>query len=191
MTSLHALILRASRSLGAFLALVLGFSLLLTALLRIGTAFATVTAGHLPFDLQNNLSVDEITAQLPRYTDASRSLYGLFALIDTAFPLVGGLMTAAAAAFLTRRASPDVYTRVEARRGFLVLITPTLFDWLENVAILAAIFTYPPGARPLFTLVVVFKKLKLASLALCQTAILLLAASALGKTLLRRGRERG
>jgi hypothetical protein len=190
MTRLHTLILRTSRSLGAFLALALAFGLLLIALLRTGDAFARVTSGYRPFDLQNGLGVENIATQLPLYTDASRRFYALFALFDAVFPLVGGLMTAAAAAFLTGRTSPVTYARIEARRGFLAFMLPTLFDWLENIVILVTLFAAPPGIRVLWGMLVAFKKLKLASLAVSQVAVLSLAVSLLFKPLAHRAQRR-
>jgi hypothetical protein len=171
---LHSLLLRCSRSLWAFVAIWLGSTLSIFVLLRIGVAFAAATEGLQPFDLQNDLTVDAALAQLPRYTAESHRLYALFAAVDFVFPLVASLASAATAAFLLRHGLPSVYARLEARRGLLVLLLPTLFDWLENVAALAFIYLGGTPSPPLATLLVVFKRLKLGSLNLLWALLMLL-----------------
>ncbi len=175
MSWLQGLLLRCSRSPLAFIAAVLVFCLSFFGLFRITAAFAEVTGGFQPFDMQNALDVDGVLAQLPLYTGDSRRLYAWFAATDFVFPAVGGLVVGGAAAFLMRHGLPSVYARFEARRGFVLFLLPTLFDFLENVAALAVIFRAPPPSQPLATILVVFHQLKLGSLILGHGTLLLLA----------------
>ncbi|HYO70652.1 MAG TPA: hypothetical protein VEU33_31695 [Archangium sp.] len=175
MSRLQGLLLRVSRSPLAFIASVLVFCLSFYGLFRITDAFAAVTGGFQPFDMQNVLKVDGVLAQLPLYTDDSRRLYAAFAATDFVFPAVGGLVVGGAAAFLMRHGLPSVYVRFEARRGFVLFLLPTLFDFLENVAALAVIFLAPPPSRALATILVGFHQLKLGTLLLGHGTIMLLA----------------
>jgi hypothetical protein len=183
MTYLQGLILRCSKSPLAFLAVFLGFNLSFFALFRIAEAFAGATGGLQPFDMQNELTVEEVLAQLPHYTEASRRLYALFTVTDYVFPVLGGLFVASVGAFLLRHGLPSAYAWLEARRGLVVFLLPTLFDWLENVAALPVVFGAAPPSQSLATLLIVCKKLKLGSLFLSWTAIALLALVALGRKL--------
>jgi hypothetical protein len=159
----------------AYIAAVLGFSLSFFVLFRIAEAFSAVTGGLQPFDMQNGLRVEEVPVQLSRYTDASRRLYALFAVVDYLFPLAGGFFVASSGAFLLRHGVPAAYAWLESRRGLVVFFLPTLFDWLENVAAIAVIFPAAPPSSAFTTLLIVFKKLKLGSLFLSQGTLVLLA----------------
>ncbi|MCE7982339.1 MAG: hypothetical protein DYG89_14180 [Caldilinea sp. CFX5] len=173
MKRLHQLILRCSQNGWLFLGALLGFALTLFALLQVGERFAAVTQGAEPFDLQNGLTLTAIFAQLPTYTDQSRRLYLLFTLIDYLFPLCAGLWVAGAAAFFVRHTLPVFYQRVVERRGFLLLLLPTFFDWAENLTSAALIYL-APTAHWLATLVLLCKQAKLATLNVTQGVLLLL-----------------
>lgn len=175
MSRLQGVVLRFSRSPLAFIAAVLAFCLSFLGLFCITQAFAAVTGGFQPFDMQNALDVPGVLAQLPLYTEDSRRLYVGFAATDFVFPTAGGLVLGGAAAFLLRHGLPSVYARFEARRGFVLFLIPTLADFLENVAALAVIFLAHPPSRPLATLLIGFHQLKLGTLGLAYGATLLLA----------------
>lgn len=162
MGRLHALVLRCSASAWASAALWLATVATLALLLHLGAEFAAVTAGAEPLDLQDGLDAEDALAQVARYSSASRRLYALFAALDVVFPLVGGLATASAAAFLARRAWPSAAAWLTARGGFLLLLAPTLFDWLENAAALILVFGAARSAPALA--LVAFKQGKLATL---------------------------
>jgi hypothetical protein len=175
MLRLQGLLLRFSRSPLAFIAAVLVFCLSFFGLFRINQAFAVVTGGFQTFDMQNDLDVAGVLAQLPLYTGESRRLYAWFAATDFVFPAAGGLFVGATAAWLMRHGLPSVYARFEARRGFVLFLLPTLFDFLENVAALTVIFLESPPSRPLATILVGFHQLKLGTLILGHGTILVLA----------------
>ncbi|MFY0567285.1 hypothetical protein ACN28E_26135 [Archangium lansingense] len=175
MLQLQGLILRFSRSLLAFIAGILVFCLSFYGLFTITAAFSAVTGGFQPFDMQNDLDVAGVLAQLPLYTEDSRRLYAWFAATDFVFPLAGGFAFGGAAAFLMRHGMPSLYARFEARRGFVLFLLPTLFDYLENGVALAVVFLVPSPSQPLATVLVGFHQLKLGTLILAHSTTLLLA----------------
>jgi len=191
LAQLHKALLIISQSASRFLTTLAVFLSALWGLMRIGKAFEPVTAGHPPFDLQNSLSVSDVLAQLPHYTDASRKLYLGFAAVDFVFPFVGGLLTASAAAFLMRHGLPTLYERLAARRLFLLFMLPTLFDWLENAAILTVLFASNSPSQTLALPVILFKRLKLGALFTTQpVTVLLILPFLVRKALMRVRRQK-
>lgn len=176
MRTFHAFIIKISHMGKLFLAFVLSFALCLWLLRVVGEQFASVTQGYLPFDLQNELTRAQVGDQLSAYTSASRLWYWLFAVVDFAFPLLGGLFTAPAVAFLIRQIWPVLYAQITARHGFVYFTLPTLFDWLENTANLLLINLYPPLWAEAANAMLAFKQFKLATLFITQGALLLLFA---------------
>ena len=174
MKQLHQLVLRCSQNGWLFGGALLGFVLTLLALLQVGERFAAVTQGAEPFDLQNELTLTAIFAQLPTYSDLSRRLYLLFTFIDYLFPLCAGLWVAGAAAFFLRHAAPTLYQWLVQRQGFLLLLLPTFFDWAENLTGAALIYVVPT-ARWLATLLLLCKQAKLGTLYMTQGLVVLLA----------------
>jgi len=169
---LQSLLIRISRTPLLFLGVMITFGLSAAALAWSGAQFKAVT-GHEPFDLQNGLTRADIAAQLADYTPASRQAYALFAAVDFAFPLLGSLFLGGLIAFLLRNALPSVYAWVTARRLLALALVPALFDWAENVAALLLI-NLAPGSDALATALLIFKQLKLISLAATQVVVGLL-----------------
>lgn len=176
MRTFHAFIIKISHMGKLFLAFVLSFALCLWLLRVVGEQFASVTQGYLPFDLQNELTHAQVGDQLSAYTSASRLWYWLFAVVDFAFPILGGLFTAPAMAFFIRQIWPVLYAQITARHGFVYFTLPTLFDWLENTANLLLINLYPPLWAEAANAMLAFKQFKLATLFITQGALLLLFA---------------
>lgn len=189
---LQQLVLALSRS-GAGSALALaGAVAALLALQAIGGRIEAVV-GAPPFDLQHRISLADMADQLPRYTDAARLLYGLFFVVDLAFPLLAALFLAAACAFLLRRGLPALYPRLVAGGWISLLLLPAAFDWIENLAALALVLG---GAAwtPAGLLLIGAKALKLATTMAVQLLVLGLALWTGGRALAarwRRGREPG
>ncbi|MBL8045811.1 MAG: hypothetical protein JNL09_04675 [Anaerolineales bacterium] len=174
MRTFHAFIIKISHMGKLFLAFVMGFALCLWLLRVIGAQFASVTQGHLPFDLQNELSRAAVSEQLSVYTSASRLWYWLFAAVDFAFPLLGGLFTAPAVAFLLRHTQPRLYAQLTTRHGFVYFTMPMLFDWLENIANLLLINFYPPLWAEAANAMLTLKQFKLITLFITQGALVML-----------------
>lgn len=170
MLRLQRLILDCSRSLPAFLLVCSGVALSLWLLLRISTQFAAVTNGYEPFDLQNGLQRADVLRQLPYYNADSRRLYWLFAIVDCCFPFLGSLLTSIAAAFLVRSLSPALFARLTAYGGFVWFFLPTLFDWSENLSIIALLLSREPTG--FVGALLLFKQLKLLSLFVVQGSII-------------------
>jgi hypothetical protein len=184
---LQSLLICISRTPRLFVGVVVGFGLSAAALAWSGVQFKAVT-GHEPFDVQNGLTRTDIAAQLADYTPASRSAYILFAAVDFAFPLLGSLFLGALIAFLLRNALPSVYAWVSARRLLVLALVPALFDWAENVAALLLI-NLAQGSDVLATALLIFKQLKLISLAATQVVVGLLLVTWLVR-LVQRGLHR-
>jgi len=159
---LQNLLLQVSRTWWLYLLVLAVFSGSLQALMRIGERFTEFAAGAAPFDLQNELQPGQVYAQLAGYTDQARGLYYAFTAIDFAFPLFAGLFIAATTAFALRNSLPRFYETLVARKLLPVLMLATVFDWLENVAAIAAISLYPAEFSWLPMLLVIAKRLKLA-----------------------------
>lgn len=188
--ALNRLIIRVSGSGWLFaLTTVLAFGSL-ALLMQIGEAFPAVAGGAQPFDLQNELTPDEVLGQLPGYTAEARRLYLQFTAIDFLFPFAAGLFLAAIAAFSMRHGFPAPYGWLTARNLLPILMLGTLFDWCENVAAVSAIYAWPDTSAALASALVTAKKLKLTLVIASQllAALLLLAAAAswIGRSLQSR-----
>lgn len=185
---LQDLVLRVSRTWWLYLIVVVLFAGSLLALIRIGEMFPAVAAGAVPFDLQNDLQVSEVYAQLAGYTPQARELYYAFTTIDYAFPFFAGLFLAATTAFALRNSVPRFYEALVARRLLLVLMVAAVFDWLENLAATATIALYPAEFAWLPVLLVIAKKFKLAFALFSNGAMLAAVLLATAFWLFRRRR---
>jgi hypothetical protein len=174
----NRLIVRVSASGGLFAMTMLVMFASLFTLMRIGAAFPAVAGGAQVFDLQNNLTAEQVLDQLPGYSDDARQLYWLFTAIDYVFPFAAGLFLAAIATFCVRLAFPSAYAWITARNLLPLLMLGTLFDWCENVAAITAILAYPATSADMAAAIVVAKRLKLAMVMASWgvVALLLLAA---------------
>ncbi len=179
MQSLNDLMLRFSRSWPLFvLAAVVTFGSLYLFTSVIGPRFAELTGGSPPFDLQNTLTVEQVYAQLPNYSAAARRLYYLFSAIDFAFPLFASLFLAAIAAFSLRYLWPTGYAWITARRLWVLLLLPAVFDWAENVFALTVITAYGQEMRGAAAMMIYAKLGKLSLVTVSQVlgwGLLLLA----------------
>jgi len=186
---LQDFVLRISRTWWLYLAVFVLFGGSLQALTRIGDRFPAFAGGAAPFDLQNGLRAEEVYPQLAGYTEQARELYYAFTLIDYAFPFFGGLFITATVAFALRNSLPRVYDALVARQLLLLLMIPTAFDWLENVAAVSAIVQYPAEVSWLPGALVFAKKCKLATLLASNGAMLLALLVAAGTWLAKRLRR--
>lgn len=169
MIALQNLIAFCAKKWWAFALITIVFSLSLVLLMQLGEAFASVTAGHPPFDTQNKLTAQDIKQQLADYTPASYTAYWKFTANDFLFPFAGGIFTASILTFSLRRLFPNIHAWVFARTLLPLFMLPTLFDWLENFSILLVLI----GQTSAATAVVFFKALKLSTLTLSQTLMVL------------------
>ena len=150
--------------------------------------FPGITAGDIPFDMQNDLQPGQIFEQLAGYTQQAFSDYYLFQAIDFAFPLLAGLFLASVFAFGLRHALPTAYEFATARNLLVLMLLPVLFDYLENIHMLWAVSAWPAQVDIAAQLAVAAKKAKLATL---YTAFALTGLALLGALLRWLGRKTG
>jgi hypothetical protein len=176
---LNEFIVACSESWWKFLLIFLGQTGSFQILGRITAEFPAVTAGDVPFDMQNSLSSEQIFAQLDGYSDAAFDLYYLFQLTDYFFPLFAGLLLATVCAFSLRVASPGLYATALSRKLFVLLLVPTVFDWLENLSLLRVVSAWPNQADLAANMAVAAKmgKLSTMSVAFLVTGVLLFWAA--------------
>ena len=186
MNALNSVIIRISKSGWLYVFVFAGFFGTLQALLRIGERFPKLAAGAVPFDLQNQLRVEQIFTQLAGYTEEAFQLYYVFTAIDYFFPLFAGLFLGATAAFLLRHSLPRWYAIAEEKNLFVLFLLATLFDWLENITLLSVMAGYPNELSSIATLAVAAKMGKLAFVFLFQGLVLLLLVFSAGKWLARK-----
>jgi hypothetical protein len=125
--------------------------------------FPGATAGDVPFDMQNTLHSGQIFSQLEGYTDRAFDLYMRFQAVDYFFPLFAGLLLATICAFSLRMASPRLYAVAAEKNLFVLLLIPTVFDWLENLSLLYVVNAWPNQAEIAANLAVAAKMVKLGS----------------------------
>ena len=152
--------------------------------------FPAITAGDIPFDMQNNLTVEQIFTQLEGYSEAAFSLYATFQAVDYFFPIFASLFLASICAFSLRTASPDFYAIALRKNLFLLLLIPAAFDWLENINLLWVISRWPEQSQTAAALAVIAKQGKLATLYIDWAASSLLLTWALVAWLISRTKGR-
>lgn len=172
-------IVACSQSWWKFLLIFLGQTGTMQVLMRISGEFPAVTAGDVPFDMQNMLKPDQVFTQLEGYSERAFDLYMIFQATDYFFPLFAGLLLATICAFSLRHWSPDLYATALARNLFVLLLIPTVFDWLENINLLWAVMAWPEPAVVAANLAVAAKMAKLTTMgiAFLVTGVLLLGAA--------------
>jgi len=174
--SLNQYIIRCSFSFWKILLIFIGFAGSLRALMFIGDKFAINAGGHLPFDLQNSLTTEQMFIQLTEYTPQAVTLYYVFTAVDYFFPLLAGLFLATIWAFVLRHTLPRWYEIGLQKNLFLLLLVPALLDWLENILLLSAILMWPETPQNVAEAAVTAKQAKLATTLLAQgsTALIIL-----------------
>ncbi|MBT8422897.1 MAG: hypothetical protein HKN56_03125 [Gammaproteobacteria bacterium] len=173
-------IVRCSESWWKVLLLFVGFGGSMAGLQMITANFPDLSGGYPPFDMQNDLTPAGIYTQLPTYSEQAFSSYYIFQAIDFAFPLFAGLFLAAVFAFGLRHAAPHWYSVAVARNLLVLILLATLFDYLENLNLLAVVSAWPDQAGTAAQLGVLAKQAKLACMYTANglTALVLLAAAA-------------
>lgn len=140
----------------------------------LASQFKAIT-GHEPYDTQNPLTLDAMAAQLPSYMGQGRATYLTFAAVDFVFPAAAALFLALVATALLRATPSPLAARLLRWRVPLLLLLTTLFDWLENIALLVVIANAPEMNETAAAAALVFKRLKLVGLFTSVPGVLLLA----------------
>jgi hypothetical protein len=158
-------IIACSKSWWKFLLLVAGQIVTMGIMMGwINREFPTVSDGNVPFDMQNNLTVEQIFTQLESYTDRAFDLYAIFQAVDYVFPVVAGLVLATVCAFGLRNTSARLYAVADKRNLFLLILIPAVFDWSENLNLLCVIIAWPEQIEVAARMAVLSKQGKLASM---------------------------
>lgn len=124
----------------------------------------TALAGRPVFDTQNDLTAAGLREQLPLYVGEARSAYFAFAAFDFLFPLIGALAMATLIAWLLRHNPSPLVDRLWGWHVPLLPFAAALFDWFENMVLLAVVGLGADAPALLFNLAIVAKRLKLAAL---------------------------
>jgi len=114
------------------------------------------------FDTQNGLTPALLLEQRALYAGEAREAYLRFAAFDFVFPFVAALALVTLWAFLLQRQPHPWLEALRQRRAYLVPFVVTLCDYGENVTLLRALEVADPARAEL---AIVFKRLKLVSLA--------------------------
>jgi len=185
---INQFIIICSQSWWKFLLIFLGQFGTMRILTSITEEFPLVTAGDVPFDMQNTLQSGQIFNQLEGYTERAFDLYMRFQAVDYFFPLFAGLLLATICAFSLRMASPRLYTAAGEKNLFVLLLIPTVFDWLENLNLLYVVSAWPNQAELAAKLAVAAKMAKLGSTGLAMLVTLALLLWGTSQWLSRRVR---
>jgi len=185
---INQFIIICSQSWWKFLLIFLGQFGTMRVLTSITEEFPLVTAGDVPFDMQNTLQSGQIFNQLEGYTERAFDLYMRFQAVDYFFPLFAGLLLATICAFSLRMASPRLYTAAGEKNLFVLLLIPTVFDWLENLNLLYVVSVWPNQAELAAKLAVAAKMAKLGSTGLAMLVTLALLLWGTSQWLSRRVR---
>lgn len=168
MKFLNNLVIQVSLSAGLFLfSSVLAFGSLVFVIFNINEVFETIVGAQL-FDLQNDLTAEQVFEQLPKYSDAAIDLYFAFVFVDFLFPVFASLTLGAASAFAIRYLSSTWYEKINSLNLFAVYLIPAIFDWVENISAITVITTYPKELTAVAGLLVMAKKGKLSTLVAVQ-----------------------
>ncbi|MGI9330952.1 MAG: hypothetical protein ACR2QB_09590 [Gammaproteobacteria bacterium] len=142
------LVIRFSRSWRLFLlAAVVTFGSLYLFIGVIQPRFEALTGGAVPYDLQDELSVEQVYTQLATYSADARQLYYVFSAIDFAFPFFASLFLAAITAFSLRYLWPAAYQWLGTHKLWWLLLIPAVFDWAENIFALTVIINHGQELR--------------------------------------------
>jgi len=165
------LVIRVSQS--AFwwiMSTVFAFGSLYFVFLNLGLPFERIVGAPM-FDFQNQLTVEQIFAQLPNYDELAIGLYTAFLFIDFYFPFFAGLVMAAAGAFAWRHLAPRIYAWITRRNLLAIFLIPTVFDWCENLCAILIVDAYPDELHWAANALVLCKMGKLSTMMLLQTIV--------------------
>jgi hypothetical protein len=146
-------------------------------LFALEAAFKEIT-GKPVFDTQNELTEALLRQELPLYRDEALGAYWRFAAFDFIFPLAALFLAVLWALFL--RLSKGPWSMLWKTWPIpLFAFCVTLFDYGENIGLIATIASAPNAPQWAILMALTFKKLKLLGLALSGALTLLLALNAL------------
>jgi hypothetical protein len=150
-------------------ALVLGINVYWAVTLHMFDINFQSVAGLQLLDLQNSLTSDAIIttqralAQIATYTPQAKSLYWSFFILDNIMPHLAFSSYALLWVYFLRSNPTRLTTRLMASPLLLIPLGVGFFDWLENLAYITAIHSFPnPGATQAMDIGIIFKWVKAA-----------------------------
>ncbi|MDX1995448.1 MAG: hypothetical protein SF029_23900 [bacterium] len=118
-------------------------------------------AGVPTFDTQNDLTTETLLQQLPLYAGEARTAYFQFAAFDFVFPFVAAFFLAVLWTLLLRINGWPFAASLLRWNFPLLAFAGTLFDWLENISLLALLNSGSAPGETLLNAAILFKQLKL------------------------------
>ncbi|HJP05656.1 MAG: hypothetical protein CL799_08150 [Chromatiales bacterium] len=106
-------------------------------------AFTEATDGLNPFDLNFGITAEQAYAELPRYTDRSKTLYLWFAIVDYIYPFANSLFFVLLWCWIFNKRTNRFFEILTSKGILLIPFLFALVDWSENVGFLIVVFTYP------------------------------------------------
>ncbi|MDX2160471.1 MAG: hypothetical protein SF162_04010 [bacterium] len=111
------------------------------------------------FDTQNDLTSNRLLEQLPAYTGDARTAYLLFSAYDFLFPVLAGLTLAVLITLFLQLNTWKLPARLLAWGLPAFALLSILWDWLENIGLLASLVS---DGQPFWIgWALLFKQLKL------------------------------
>jgi hypothetical protein len=152
--------------------------------------FETLT-GLPVLDTQNDLSREQILEQIPLYVGEAQNAYLLFAAYDFVFPLISAFFIAVIQTWLLKHNNSSLGQKLRDWNLPLLVFLVTVFDWLENLGILAIVFTNPNIPDFWIYFALTFKRLKLIFLTFSFISLMFTAVFTLFNWIYNRWRLRG
>ncbi len=188
MSKLNALLISTSRSPWWFALLAVLNALSFAVLFALEDRFEATT-GLPVFDTQNDLTPAGLLQQLPLYQGEALEAHFYFAAFDFVFPFVAALFLTVTWALLLRVTRWRLTQRLLAWGLPLCAFLGTGFDYLENLSLLSILALDAPSGFAVDA-AILFKRLKLAALALSGALTWVLTVFALIALLQRVWRSR-
>jgi len=181
--AINRFIIGCSQTWWKMLLLFCGQAVTMQLLFGIEKTFPALTAGDVPFDMQNTLQASQVFEQLAGYSPEAFAAYYRFEAVDFAFPLFAGLFLASLLTFSLRHAAPGWYASAVKHKLLVLVLLATVFDYLENLNFLWAVSAWPDQVHMAAQLGVLAKKAKLACMYTSFTLTGLFLLIALGRWL--------
>jgi hypothetical protein len=141
--SLNRMLLQNASGVRALMMFVLAIAALTFMGAVITPAFQDATGGLRPFDLNLEITAEQMYRDLPAYTDRSRRLYLGFAIVDYIYPAAAALFFAMLWAWMFKKWPGRAFDLLQRYGIFLLPFIYMLIDWSENAGFLYIVFSYP------------------------------------------------
>lgn len=141
--------------------------------------------GQPVYDTQNNLNQAMLLEQLPLYDGQAREAYYIFIAYDFIFPLIPALFIAVVLTWLLQHNPTKLAKRLHDWNLPLLAFVGAAFDWLENISLITVIAYGTSVPEAWLNAAILFKRLKLATLSLSGTTLLVVLIFTVAASLYR------